>query len=74
MATTVVTWVHTLVCGLQGHENLLQFARGRMYLKCVSCGHESPGWEIKEQSAVPAAQPERRRRLVPHFAGERRAA
>lgn len=74
MATNVVTWMHTLVCGLQGHDNLLQFARGRMYLKCVSCGHESPGWEIKDRSAGQPPAPQRRRRLLPHFMGERRAA
>ena len=24
----------------------LHFERGRMSLKCASCGHETPGWEI----------------------------
>lgn len=35
-------------CGLHGHDTLLQFEQDRMFLKCVSCGHESPGWELNE--------------------------
>jgi hypothetical protein len=35
-----------LYCGLHGHDRLLQFRGERMFLECVSCGHESPGWEL----------------------------
>jgi len=35
-------------CGLHGHDNLLQFQQERMFLKCASCGHESPGWSLNE--------------------------
>ena len=35
-------------CGLHGHDNMLQFEHDRMFLKCVSCGHESPGWELND--------------------------
>jgi hypothetical protein len=35
------------VCGLHGHDALLHFERGRISLQCASCGHESPGWEVK---------------------------
>jgi hypothetical protein len=40
--------VRQTFCGLHGHDSLLQFEQDRMYLKCVSCGHESPGWELAE--------------------------
>jgi hypothetical protein len=72
----VVGWVHEFFCGLHGHDNLMQFGRGRMYLKCVSCGHESPGWTIKERQATesPTSVTTRRRRFLPHFAGLKRAA
>lgn len=36
---------HTL-CGLRGHDALLHFERNRVCLRCASCGHETPGWEI----------------------------
>jgi len=35
------------VCGLHGHDSLLHFEQGRMSLLCSSCGHESPGWDVK---------------------------
>lgn len=35
------------ICGLHGHDALLHFEHGRMSLLCASCGHESPGWEVK---------------------------
>jgi hypothetical protein len=45
---TVFDRVRQAVCGLHGHDSLLQFEQDRMYLKCVSCGHQSPGWELAE--------------------------
>lgn len=36
--------IQTAVCGLQGHDPLLQVSEGRMFLRCTSCGHETPGW------------------------------
>jgi hypothetical protein len=38
-----------MLCGLQGHQGLLQFQRDRMFLRCLSCGHESSGWKLKEE-------------------------
>jgi hypothetical protein len=46
--------VRQTFCGLHGHDSLLQFGQDRMYLKCVSCGHETPGWEITEAPAAAA--------------------
>lgn len=33
-------------CAMHGHDTLLHFERERMALRCVSCGHETPGWEL----------------------------
>lgn len=49
-STDYVTKMRQLVCGLHGHDNLMEFGRGRLSLKCVSCGHETPGWDIKPQA------------------------
>jgi hypothetical protein len=38
--------VQQFVCGLHGHDMVRHFDKGRMSLQCVSCGHESPGWEL----------------------------
>jgi hypothetical protein len=51
---SVFARVRQTFCGLHGHDSLLQFGQDRMYLKCVSCGHESPGWEITETPPVAA--------------------
>ncbi len=36
--------LQSAMCGLQGHDPLLQVENGRMFLRCTTCGHESPGW------------------------------
>ena len=36
------------LCALHGHDLLLHFDRGRrVCLRCVNCGHETPGWSMK---------------------------
>lgn len=77
MSTDYSTRLRQFVCGLQGHETLLQFGRGRLSLRCVSCGHETPGWDIKTRATghdTEPAPPRRRWRLLPHLAGARRMA
>ena len=34
------------LCAIRGHELFSHFEPGRLSLRCVSCGYESPGWEI----------------------------
>jgi hypothetical protein len=41
-----------LVCGIHGHDNLIQFEQSRMFLKCASCGYESPGWRLPARRPV----------------------
>lgn len=68
--------VRQTFCGLHGHDSLLQFQQGRMYLKCVSCGHESPGWELTEAPPTIAVREGIRRPALvrPQLVGARRAA
>ena len=42
-----ILWMRQMFCGFQGHDNLMQFERERVFLRCVSCGHETPGWETQ---------------------------
>jgi hypothetical protein len=65
-----------LVCGLQGHDHLLQFGRDRLFLKCVTCGHESPGWEISDSRPPVTQSGDRLRHLLqrPHLVEARRIA
>ena len=41
--------VGELYCGLRGHHMLMQFGPHRVFLRCASCGHESPGWALPEK-------------------------
>ncbi len=40
--------VQCALCGLHGHDTLLHFEHNRMYLRCASCGHETPGWKLND--------------------------
>jgi hypothetical protein len=35
-----------LMCGLRGHDSVLHVEGNRIMMRCTSCGHDSPGWEI----------------------------
>jgi hypothetical protein len=55
-----------LFCGLRGHDTLLHFHKDRMSLRCVSCGHETPGWELNEAPPTVTVRGDARRlRLRP---------
>jgi hypothetical protein len=45
--TRVAEQLRQFICGLHGHDSLLHFERGRMSLLCTSCGHETPGWDLR---------------------------
>ena len=51
------------VCGLHGHDSLMHFEQGRISLLCSSCGHETPGWEVKP-SALHRTRAETSARIV----------
>ena len=70
----VITQLRRFICGLHGHDSLLHFGEGRVSLLCSSCGHETPGWDVKGAPArSQVTRPERRGIQLP-FVGERRAA
>ena len=70
--------VRQAFCGLHGHDSLLQFEQDRMCLKCVSCGHESSGWELADTpppTVAPVREEVRRTALVhPQLVSVRRIA
>jgi hypothetical protein len=62
--TGLLSWISEKYCGFHGHDNLLQFESDRMFLKCVSCGHESPGWEINEPAPITRVAGDRARHIL----------
>ncbi len=61
MATGLIDHIRQFVCGLHGHDALLHFETGRLSMRCTTCGHETPGWEIK---AAPHTGAERKARVL----------
>ena len=35
-----------LMCGARGHDAVLHFEGKRVMMRCTSCGHDTPGWEV----------------------------
>jgi hypothetical protein len=72
----VLDRVREAFCGLHGHDSLLQFQEHRMFLKCLSCGHESPGWELDGTPPTVVAQADHRRLALvrPQLMDDRRIA
>lgn len=63
-------------CGLHGHDTLLQFEQDRMFLRCVSCGHETSGWELTEAPPTVTVRGDARRHAIvrPKLVSARRIA
>ena len=66
--------VRQFICGLHGHDSLLHFSDGRVSLLCSSCGHETPGWEVKANPARREAVRSDRRVVPMPLVSERRVA
>jgi len=71
----VIDRLRQMMCGLHGHDALVQFEQDRMFLRCVSCGHETHGWELKEPRPHVTVREAHRAPLArPHFSPERKIA
>jgi hypothetical protein len=71
----VLKRIQGFVCGLHGHDSVLQYERDRMFLRCTSCGHETNGWEVVPSSRLVRHRPEiRAARPAPELEMVRRIA
>jgi len=46
LAERAIGRVVEMFCAFRGHQTVLHFGERRLSLKCVTCGYESPGWDI----------------------------
>jgi hypothetical protein len=53
-----------LLCGVRGHDTVLHFEGKRVMMRCTSCGHDSPGWEISERGPRRRFDGDARRHLL----------
>lgn len=69
-------WLRQMACGLHGHDTLVQFEHDRMFLRCVSCGHETHGWELNNPRPIVPMRVEARHKALTHpqLIGERKIA
>jgi hypothetical protein len=69
-------WLRQAFCGLHGHDTMLHFQQERMSLRCVSCGHETPGWELNEARPTVTMRGDSRHHALarPQLIGARRIA
>lgn len=66
--------VRQLLCGLSSHDALLHFEESRLSLVCVSCGHETPGWDLSRAPTQPERAATARPVVRLPLLGERRVA
>lgn len=56
-----------LLCGMRGHDSVLHFEGKRVMMRCTSCGHDTPGWEVSGRAPRQRFEGDaRRHRLAPH--------
>jgi hypothetical protein len=46
MMARVASRLSQTLCGLSGHDSVLHFEGQRVMMRCTSCGHDTPGWEV----------------------------
>ena len=53
-----------LICGLRGHDAVMHFEAHRVNMRCTSCGHDTPGWEISGRGPRRRFEGDARRHLL----------
>ena len=53
-----------MLCGLRGHDSVLHFEGNRVMMRCTSCGHDTPGWEISGRGPRKRFDGDARRHLL----------
>ena len=53
-----------LFCGFRGHDSVLHFEGNRVMMRCTSCGHDTPGWEISGRGPRKRFDGDARRHLL----------
>jgi|SRR5580765_1205996 hypothetical protein len=64
LTTRAVARVGQWLCGMRGHDSVLHFEGNRVMMRCTSCGHDSPGWEITGRGPRQRYEGDRRRHVL----------
>jgi hypothetical protein len=68
LTTRAIARIGQWLCGMSGHDSVLHFEGNRVMMRCTSCGHDSPGWEITGHGPRQRYEGDQRRhRLAPRL-------
>jgi len=56
--------VGQFLCAMRGHDSVLHFEGNRVMMRCTSCGHDSPGWEISGHAPRQRFEGDQRRHVL----------
>ena len=62
--TRLTVRVGQWLCAMRGHDSVLHFEGKRVMMRCTSCGHDSPGWEISGRAPRQRFEGDRRRHVL----------
>jgi hypothetical protein len=71
----IVESLRQSVCAMRGHDSVLHFEKNKVMLRCTSCGHDSPGWDVGQNRPRTVFEGDAKRHLLrPDAMGLRRTA
>jgi hypothetical protein len=60
----VAVRISQTLCAMRGHDSVLHFEGKRVMMRCTSCGHDSPGWEISGRAPRQRYEGDHRRHVL----------
>lgn len=60
----VAVRVGQMLCAMRGHDSVLHFEGKRVMMRCTSCGHDSPGWEVSGRAPRQRFEGDQRRHVL----------
>jgi hypothetical protein len=64
LAVRAMARIGQVLCGMRGHDSVLHFEGNRVMMRCTSCGHDSPGWEITGRGPRQRYEGDHRRHML----------
>jgi NAD-dependent SIR2 family protein deacetylase len=64
LAVRALMRVGQLLCGLRGHDTVMHFEGKRIMMRCTSCGHDTPGWEVADRAPRKRFEGDARRHVL----------
>ena len=52
------------LCAMRGHDSVLHFEGKRVMMRCTSCGHDSPGWDVSGRAPRQRFEGDHRRHVL----------